>query len=64
VVADSLSKSFNVSSSVMPKPSSLQLVADVEDEDDAVVNTIFGNFASPVVTIETVATATSADSSR
>jgi len=28
---------------------------DVEDEDEAVVNIIFGNLASPVVTIKTVA---------
>ena len=61
-MADCLSRSFDVSTSVTPKLLWLQLATDLEDEDDAVVNTIFGNLASLVVTIEAVATATSADS--
>ena len=62
VVADCLSRSFDAPASSASDPPSPRLETDVEDEEDAVVNTIFGNLASPVVTIEAVASATSADS--
>ena len=57
--ADCLSRSFDAPASSASDP---QLETDVEEEENAVVNTIFGNLASPVVTIEAVASATSADS--
>jgi hypothetical protein len=41
---------------------SQQFVTEVEDEDEAVINTIFGDSASSIVTIEEVASAMSTDS--
>ncbi len=62
VVADCLSRSFETPRPTAQDPPQPPVASDVDDEDCAVVNTIFGNLASPVVTIEAVASATSADS--
>ena len=60
VVADCLSRAFesSVSPSVVPfgQPSD-----DVEDDDDIAIQTIFGNLATSVVTLDMVSAATSAD---
>ena len=60
VVADCLSRAFESTVSLSVVPSG-QISDDVEDDDDIAIQTIFGNLATSVVTLEMVAAATSAD---
>jgi hypothetical protein len=57
VVTDCLSRAFKSSVS----PSVVPFRDDEEDVDDLAIQTIFGNLATSVVTLDTVADATSAD---
>jgi hypothetical protein len=61
VVADCLSRAFDTAAMTPEVQSKCDDVIDESNHDDGLVQSIFGNLATPVVTLEAVAVATTVD---
>jgi transposase InsO family protein len=61
VVADCLSRSYSDNDTPTMSSPSASSAVDPDDEDEQLIQTVFGSIATPVVTLEAVAAATDAD---